>query len=58
VNPIATYYVFDHLERLREEVARERRTRPVDLRPSRLRRLVVALGGLATHARPEAAPAA
>jgi hypothetical protein len=44
VNALATYYVFDHLERLREEAARERRVRPVDLRPSRARRLVSALG--------------
>ncbi len=58
MNPIATYYVFDHLERLREEVARERRSRPVDLRPSRLRRLASALGGRVAGARAGVAAAA
>jgi hypothetical protein len=57
VNPIATYYVFDHLERLREEAARERRSRPVDLRPSRLRRFASALAAAVSGPRPTAAPA-
>ena len=58
MNPIATYYVFDHLERLREEMARERRSRPVDLGPSRLRRIAAALGRVVSQPRSAAAPAA
>jgi len=58
VNPIATYYVFDHLERLREEAALEGRSRPVDPRPSRLRRLATAMAGALTQARSAGAAAA
>jgi hypothetical protein len=58
VNPIATYYVFDHLERLREEAAHERRSHPVDLRPTRLRRVVAAVASVFSQARSAGAAAA
>jgi hypothetical protein len=59
VNAVAIYFVFDHLERLREEAARDHLARHLAPRPSAVERLRAAVASLGSRPRPAgAAPAA